>query len=118
MWLLLQLARHGWDTAPLAISACLFRRVAGVPCPGCGLSRAFLALLQGDWSSVRRLHPLAPLLVLECAAIWAAVGAWAVGRPPFPQPRLATFAERLILSNAALFLLLWGGRVYFHTLPW
>jgi hypothetical protein len=114
--LLLELMRHGADTASQAVSTCLFRRVVGIPCPGCGMSRAFLALLRGDWSSVRRLHPLAPLLALEWAALWVAVGVWAAGRLALPRPE--RFAERLILSNAALLVLFWGGRIYFHTLPW
>jgi hypothetical protein len=66
-----------------------------------------------------RLHPLAPLLALECGAAWLVTGAWAAGwRLPLPQPQLERFVERLLLGNAALFVLLWGGRLYFHTLPW
>ncbi|MBV9493544.1 MAG: DUF2752 domain-containing protein, partial [Acidobacteria bacterium] len=99
------------------IATCLFRRVTGIPCPGCGFSRAFLALLRGDWGAVQRLHPLAPLLALEWIAIWVIAGAWAIGKR-FPVPQTERLAERLILTNAALFLLLWGGRLYFHTLPW
>ena len=34
----------------------------GVPCPGCGLTRATLALLQGDFTTALHLHPLVPVL--------------------------------------------------------
>jgi hypothetical protein len=35
----------------------------GVPCPGCGLTRATVAMLHGDFASALRLHPLSPVLV-------------------------------------------------------
>jgi hypothetical protein len=115
--LLVEMRRHG-APPPGAISFCLFRRWTGIPCPLCGLSRAFLAMAQGDWRAMFRLHPLAPLLALEGGAVWLASGAWAAGwRLPLPQPRLERFAERVILANVALFILLWGVRLYFHTLP-
>jgi hypothetical protein len=34
----------------------------GVPCPGCGLTRATLALARGDLHAALGFHPLAPLL--------------------------------------------------------
>ncbi len=116
--LLVEMRRHG-SPAPNAISFCLFRRVAGIPCPLCGMSRASFALARGDWREMFRLHPLAPFLTLECGAVWLAAGAWAAGwRIPLPQQQRERLLERVILANAALFLLLWGVRFYLHTLPW
>jgi hypothetical protein len=40
--------------APLCPMAALF----GVPCPGCGLTRATLALLHGNLGAALHLHPL------------------------------------------------------------
>ncbi|MBO5761541.1 MAG: DUF2752 domain-containing protein [Lentisphaeria bacterium] len=37
---------------------CIFRIFTGLPCPGCGLTRSFLLLLQGDMGNSFRLHPL------------------------------------------------------------
>jgi hypothetical protein len=37
---------------------CYFKATLGVPCPGCGLTRAYLALLEGDLSSAFFYHPL------------------------------------------------------------
>lgn len=34
----------------------------GLPCPGCGLTRSFVSLSQGDWLAGWRFHPLGPLL--------------------------------------------------------
>lgn len=46
---------------------CLFRRITGIPCIGCGLSRAWLAALRLDFYSAFRHHPMfwsIPVLML------------------------------------------------------
>jgi hypothetical protein len=43
---------------------CPVNSALGLDCPGCGLTRAALALLQGDLGSALSLHAFAPLLVM------------------------------------------------------
>lgn len=43
---------------------CPLRTATGVPCPGCGLSRATAALFRGDLSASLRTHAYAPLVIL------------------------------------------------------
>ncbi|WP_425447570.1 DUF2752 domain-containing protein [Dethiothermospora halolimnae] len=37
---------------------CYFRNVFGIPCPGCGLSRAFTSFFNGDFIGAIHYHPL------------------------------------------------------------
>ena len=37
---------------------CPIRFVTGISCPGCGMSRAWLAALQLDWEAAFAFHPL------------------------------------------------------------
>ena len=49
------------------ITGCPFSRLFRTPCPGCGLTRAWLCFLSGDWAAALDYHPLflpAPVFVL------------------------------------------------------
>jgi Protein of unknown function (DUF2752) len=95
---------------------CPMATVLGIPCPGCGLTRASLALLHGDVRGALALHPLvfvlAPLFV-------AALGSTAVSYVRGPSPaRKANlwFASRHAtwLASALLVVTLgvWGVRFF------
>lgn len=46
---------------------CPIRALTGIPCPGCGMSRAWLAFVRLDLAAAFRYHPLfwtVPLVVL------------------------------------------------------
>lgn len=44
---------------------CFYRSVFGIDCPGCGMQRAMIALLRGDFIGSVRLYPaLIPVIVM------------------------------------------------------
>ena len=105
---------HVWNpSGDPAQAVCLLRRVFHLPCPGCGMTRAFAALAKGDWSTAAALHPLAPVLAFELIAGWAARGIVLASRRR-PSFRL----DSLLLANLAALIALWLGRVATGTLPW
>lgn len=44
-------------------SICLFYNLTGVPCPACGMTRAFRRLFAGDVAMAFYAHPLFPLIL-------------------------------------------------------
>jgi hypothetical protein len=40
---------------------CPIRHGLGIPCPGCGITRAMLALVQGHWATAITIHAVAPI---------------------------------------------------------
>ena len=83
--------------------SCPFYAATGWPCPGCGLGRASVLLLQGHWHESLRLHAFAPVLVLTLAVL----GAGLVLRGPARQ-RLREVV-RWLEERAMLAVLLLGG---------
>lgn len=86
---------------------CPFLHATGIPCPGCGLSRAMVFLLQGEWSQSIRFHAFAPLLVvgLVMVACMALI-------PEFPRTRFLRRFESFERQTGITGFLLIGLIVY------
>lgn len=41
---------------------CFFKEITGFPCPGCGITRAFMCILYGDLMQALWYNPIAVLL--------------------------------------------------------
>lgn len=91
---LVSLGLPGWS--------CPFLHVLGLPCPGCGLSRAVVALLHGDWRTSFEVHAFAPILVVGLfLIIWTAIlpqkqRTWFIGRVEMVERRTGITAILLI----------------------
>ncbi|HCN78195.1 MAG TPA: hypothetical protein DIT13_13495 [Verrucomicrobiales bacterium] len=57
----------------LPLWPCVFADVTGLPCPGCGMTRAASALLRGEWAEAWRFHPFA--FAFAVIGLFAAAGA-------------------------------------------
>lgn len=47
-----------WLALYLLNIGCVFRLMTGIPCPGCGMTRAWLAALRLDFAAAFAYHPL------------------------------------------------------------
>jgi hypothetical protein len=74
--------------------ACPFHTASGLPCPGCGMTRAFLLLGQLRIGAALAAHPLAPGLLLFM--LWTLVGA--PGRARIPRDAVATALLALVVG--------------------
>lgn len=94
---------------------CPMASVFGVPCPGCGLTRATLALAHGELRHALELHPL--VLVLTPLFIGAmSSAALSYVRGPHSTPRRTWLGSRVVTPLASLLLLatlgVWGARFF------
>jgi hypothetical protein len=86
---------------------CPFLHVVGIPCPGCGLTRAMILLLRGDWRRSLAFHAFAPLFIVALMiAITTAL------LPESVRQRIVTSTEVLELRTGITGLLLVGLILY------
>lgn len=86
---------------------CLFHAVTGLRCPGCGLTRGLIFLVQGDVRTATLFHPLVGLALAGLVAAGAWLALEAAGRRP-ALPALPPPAENGLLALvAAAFVASW-----------
>lgn len=79
----------------------------GIPCPGCGLSRAVIELLRGDWRGAMELHAFSPVVLVAIVMI--------LGTSLLPERRrlpLIAWIERAERRTGLAVLLLVGLLLY------
>lgn len=81
----------------------LLRGLIGVPCPSCGLTRAFCALSHFELREALRYHALSPLLFAAVAATPFVAAYELATRRPVSRPWL--FSSKLAWVLAGLFLI-------------
>jgi hypothetical protein len=101
------------ESSPFVV--CALRRVTGIPCPGCGMTRALASLARGELARAVTLHPLAIPLVAELVALWGLAG-WRLWRRLPLDPGGGTLQTALIW-HGAVFLAVWVARLATGTLP-
>jgi hypothetical protein len=87
----------------------------GVPCPGCGLSRAGRQLLSGELDAALVLHPLSPLVVpLVAAGVVCAVRVerWGALHPALSCTNARTAADAASVILAAALVAVWIARFW------
>ena len=111
---LLSVVQVGAGLLHLHTFTCPMLGGVGVPCPGCGASRACAALLQGDLKGYAALHLFAPMFLSAAALFLAAAVLPAAKRDALA--RRVERAERLTgLSSLMLAALLvyWLARLLY-----
>ena len=71
----------GWRMPPVCMSRTLF----GIDCPGCGLTRSFVALAEGDYIQSYTLHRLGWLMAIA-VLIQFPYRIYELSRPKYPIP--------------------------------
>lgn len=79
---------------------CPIRHSLGVPCPGCGLSRATIALMHGQVHHALEIHAFSPIVLLIVALMGSAIIL-----PKSKRSKFAHFLEQVEHRNRLTILL-------------
>jgi hypothetical protein len=81
---------------------CTLRRLTGLPCATCGLTRSFCSLGRGEFAAAFRYHPLGPAACLALAVVMVRSAAIAMtGRRVMPRTARALVGSVPVLAVAA-----------------
>ena len=91
---------------------CPLRRLTGIPCASCGLTRAAATLCQGKWAAASAYNLAAiPLALLVVAGLLLLSWEVATQRPVL-RPLLARYAALLTWSAVAVMSVAWLVNLY------
>ena len=94
------------------LPGCTFRKLTGLNCPGCGMTRAAVAALHGQLGSAFRFNPLGMLLLpLALAGVGLELLGWVRGKPLPWRLHLGRYGGWVIAVSVIAFWIL-------RNLPW
>lgn len=83
---------------------CIFRFLTGIPCPACGMTRAYLSLFRLDFKSAFYYHPL--FILLPPLILLVLYG-------DEPNSRIKSKFSLIMLIFLAIFIFTWIYRLFF-----
>ncbi|MDB9493953.1 DUF2752 domain-containing protein [Spirulina major CS-329] len=94
---------HGGGFSPFF---CPVLKVTGVPCPGCGMTRSFVALARGDFDGAIAFHLFGPLVFTACFGIAIHLSLELYTGQKIRYPALANWLQRRQVTLLVLIALL------------
>lgn len=92
---------------------CTFRRLTGIDCAGCGLTRCFISISHGRLDAAWNYHPVGFVLYAMAAfqIPWRGLQLWRLSRGE-RELRLGTAANPVYYSLGVVLLSVWIARIW------
>ncbi len=88
--------------------SCAAKQLFGINCPGCGLTRAFIAISDGQWTRAWRFNPASFVVYLFVVGQipWRSFQMWRIATNRFPVFSVWLFLPLAVVASSLL--LQWG----------
>jgi hypothetical protein len=100
-----------WVNVPLP-ELCMMRRMTGLGCPGCGMTRCFISLARGDVAAAWSYNPAGLLMfaVIAFQIPFRSLQLWRIRRG-LPELRTGLAAQIILITLAAAMIGQWALRL-------
>jgi hypothetical protein len=99
---------------PLPFPRCLFRMVTGLPCPSCGLTRAFIALGHGRLAEACLQNIMSPVLLVALVAVLGVSAYETLADRSFLGPIWERVKNKVLVLVLVLSAFSWVWNLYKH----
>ncbi len=99
------------ETPMVHVVVCPLRAATGLPCPGCGMGRAFCAVSRGELAAAFAHHALGPVVYVALALLMLRTLAEVVLRRRLAPLTPRRLRRPLVLALGVLLVALWLGRL-------
>lgn len=96
---------------PTLPSFCTMKRITGIGCPGCGMTRSVIATAHGNLRTAVKFHAFGPFVFVVAVVLWVAV---LFGRMPNMDHPAVT---RILLGFVAILMAYWVVRLFLKSVP-
>ena len=93
-------------------SICLFEKIFGIPCLGCGVRSSIAAFLRGDFQQAIHYNPVGPLVLLVCVGLAGYFTCAAFLRKSLPWKEEIHIFRWINTVVFSLLSLQWGYRLF------
>ena len=92
---------------------CPFRLATGGWCPGCGATRAFRAMMHGDFAAAYVLNPWAMLVLTQFVVFTS----WRASAPNTFEPWWERRSNVVLIANIVVAISVWVARMALDQIP-
>lgn len=98
--------RPVWIAIAPHLRPCAFRKLSGIPCPSCGMTRTAHALLEGDFCAAVAVNPLAAFAAAAFIIGGGLALIWVLVRGPVPNSK-PSWSRRWTAAVVGVVLINW-----------